>query len=243
MLDALQRGIATASVLARDVGASVTVVDAGVGKPTGNIATGPAMDGARFRRCFEEGRQAVREIDADLLVLGEMGIGNTTAAAAVAGALFGLAAEDWTGRGTGIGGAALRRKVEVVAAASRRAAGLPPLETLREVGGAEMAALAGAALEARLRSTPVVLDGFVVTSAVAALEAARPGVLDHCIAGHRSPEPGHALLLEKLAKEPLLDLGLRLGEGTGALAAVPLIRMAARAVTEVATFGEEGVPR
>ena len=243
MLDALRRGIATATVLAHDLGASVSVVDVGVGRPTGNIASEAAMDRARFAECFEEGRAAVRGLDADLLVLGEMGIGNTTPAAAVAAALFGRAPEDWTGRGTGIDDATWRHKAGVVARAVRRAAGLPPLATLRELGGAEMAALAGAALEARLRSLPIVLDGFVVTSAVAALEAARPGALDHCIAGHRSPEPGHALLLEKLGKEPLLDLGLRLGEGSGALAAVPLVRMAALGVTGVATFGEAGVPR
>lgn len=106
-----------------------------------------------------------------------------------------------------------------------------------------MAAIAGAVLEARLRRLPVVLDGFVVTAAVAALEVARPGTLDHCIAGHRSLEPGHQLLLEKLGKEPLLDLGLRLGEGTGALAAVPLLRIAARAVIDVATFEEWGLAR
>jgi nicotinate-nucleotide--dimethylbenzimidazole phosphoribosyltransferase len=96
-------------------------------------------------------------------------------------------------------------------------------------------------VEARMRRLPVVLDGFAATASAAPLELERPGALDHCVAGHRSPEPGHSLLLEKLGKEPLLDLGLRLGEGTGALAAVPLVRMAARAVTDVATFDEWGV--
>jgi nicotinate-nucleotide--dimethylbenzimidazole phosphoribosyltransferase len=106
-----------------------------------------------------------------------------------------------------------------------------------------MAAIAGAVVEARLHRIPVVLDGFVVTAAVAPLEVAAPGALDHCVAGHRSPEPGHQLLLEKLGKEPLLDLGLRLGEGSGALAAVPLIRMAARAVVDVPTFEEWSLAR
>ncbi|MDQ3953034.1 MAG: nicotinate-nucleotide--dimethylbenzimidazole phosphoribosyltransferase, partial [Actinomycetota bacterium] len=115
MLDALRRGIATATVLARDAGASVSVVDVGVGRPTGNIVTAPAMDPARFGACFEEGRAAVRGLDADLLVLGEMGIGNTTPAAAVAAALFGRAPEDWTGRGTGIDDATLGHKAAVVA--------------------------------------------------------------------------------------------------------------------------------
>lgn len=243
MLDALKSGVATATALAREIGASVDVVDAGVGRPTGNIAVEPALDGDRFVELFDKGRAAVRRLDADLLVVGEMGIGNTTAAAAVSASLFGLTADDWTGRGTGVDDGTLRRKIDVVHAARERAGRRGPLETLAELGGSEMACVAGAILEARLRRLPVVLDGFVVTAAAAPLELERPGALDHCIAGHRSPEPGHSLLLEKLGKEPLLDLGLRLGEGTGALAAVPLIRMATRAVNEVATFEEWGLDR
>jgi nicotinate-nucleotide--dimethylbenzimidazole phosphoribosyltransferase len=118
-----------------------------------------------------------------------------------------------------------------------------PLEVLLQVGGSELAAIAGALLEARRRSVPVLLDGFVVTAAAAALEAACPGALDHCLAGHCSGEPGHRLLLEKLGREPLLDLGMRLGEASGALAAVPLVRLAAACVTEVATFEEWGLTR
>lgn len=241
MLDSLRRGAATAPVLAADVGASVSVVDVGVRRPTGNIAVEPALSEARFTECWNAGRAAVRGLDTDLLVLGEMGIGNTTPAAATAAALFGRPPEDWTGRGTGVDDLTLRRKIEVVGRACARAGECSPLEVLRELGGSEMVALAGALLEARVRSIPVVLDGFVVTASAAALEAVRPGALDHCIAGHRSPEPGHSLLLEKLAKEPLLDLGMRLGEGSGALLAVPLVRMAAAAVTGVATFEEEGL--
>lgn len=243
MLRALRAGVATATVLAAEVGARVQVVDCGVGAPTGNLAVGPAMDEARFAASLELGRAAVAELDADLLILGEMGIGNTTAAAAVAATLFGLTPGDWTGRGTGVDDATLGRKIEVVRRARERVGSCGPVDVLRQLGGTEMAALAGAALEARLRSIPVVLDGFVVTASVAPLDAARPGALAHCIAGHRSPEPGHALLLEKLGMEPLLDLGLRLGEGSGALAAVPLLRMAARAVCDVATFGEWGLSR
>lgn len=241
VLDALQRGIATAPVLAAEVGATVTVVDAGVGRPTGNIAVEPAMDESRFAECWEMGRSAAADLDTDLLVCGEMGIGNTTSAAAVATALFGRTPEDWTGRGTGVDDATLSRKVDVVARACARVTGCAATDVLRELGGSELVAIAGAVVEARRRSIPVVLDGFVVTAAVAALEVQRAGALDHCTAGHRSPEPGHSLLLEKLGKEPLLDLALRLGEGSGALAAVPLIRMAARAVTGVSTFQEEGL--
>lgn len=243
MYEALRAGAATASAIAAEVGASVAVIDVGVARPTGNIVHEAAMDEERFERSFAEGRAAVRGIDADLLVVGEMGIGNTTSAAAVACALFGRAPEDWTGRGTGIDDATLQRKVDSVRAACGRVATADPIEILRELGGAEMAAIAGAVLEARLHRLPVILDGFVATAAVCALEAASPGALDHCIAGHRSPEPGHSLLLEKLGKDPLLDLGLRLGEGSGALAAIPLVRVAARAVTDVATFDEWGLGR
>jgi nicotinate-nucleotide--dimethylbenzimidazole phosphoribosyltransferase len=244
MLRALRAGVATASVMARGLGARLEVVDVGVGRPSGNIARETALTEGRFRECFEAGRRAVAGLaGADLLVLGEMGIANTTPAAAVSTALFGGQAEYWTGRGTGISDAAYVRKVAVVEAVRRRADGCGPLEVLRRAGGSELVAIAGAVLEARLRSIPAVLDGFVVTAACAALEVARPGALDHCLAGHCSGEPGHRLLLDKLGKLPLLDLGLRLGEGSGALAAVPLVKLAAACLTEVATFAEWGLPR
>ncbi len=244
MLRALRDGVATASVMARTIGAPVAVHDVGVGAPSGNLLREPALGEERFHRCLEAGRRAVAEIEADLLVLGEMGIANTTPAAAVCAALFGGPAEEWTGRGTGVDEATYARKVAVVDAARRRvgdAAG--PIEALRELGGAELVAIVGAAIEARRRSIPLVLDGFVVTAAVAPLEVARPGALDHCLAGHCSGEPGHRLLLDKLGKAPLLDLGLRLGEGSGALAAVPLVKLAAACVTDVATFKEWGLER
>jgi nicotinate-nucleotide--dimethylbenzimidazole phosphoribosyltransferase len=244
MLKALREGVATAAVLARQVGATLDVVDVGVGDPTGDLAREPALDPARFRRCLQAGRDAVAGLDADLLVLGEMGIGNTTAAAAVTAILLDLPAEAATGRGTGVDDAGLARKLAAVEAARRRVGGSGgPLEVLRQAGGAELAALAGAALEARLRRLPLVLDGFVVTAAVAPLGLLHPGALANAIAGHRSAEPGHTALLERLGLEPLLELGMRLGEGSGALAAVPLLRLAAAAVTEVATFDEWGLER
>ncbi len=243
MLRALRAGAATASVMARVLGVRLEVVDVGVGRPSGNIAREPALTEDRFRACFEAGRRAVADLGpSDLLVFGEMGIANTTPAATVSAALFGGPAEDWTGRGTGIDDPTYARKVTVVEMARRRAEGCGPLESLRQLGGSELVAIAGAVLEARLRSIPVVLDGFVVTAACAALEVARPGALDHCLAGHASGEPGHRRLLEKLGKPPLLDLGLRLGEGSGALAAIPLVSLAAACVTEVATFSEWGLP-
>lgn len=238
VLKALRDGAATACAISKSIGARLEVVDVGVGRPTANFAHEAALSEKRFVECFDAGRESVAGLDADLLVLGEMGIGNTTSAAAVAATLFGSPAEEWTGRGTGIDDTTLARKIEVVSHARSRVGNTQPLEVLRQVGGAELVAIAGAVVEARLRSIPVVLDGFVVTAAVAPLELTHTGALDHCVAGHISSEPGHRLLLEKLGKLPILELDLRLGEGSGALAAVPLIRLAAAAVTEVATFSE-----
>jgi nicotinate-nucleotide--dimethylbenzimidazole phosphoribosyltransferase len=244
MLEALRAGVATASVMCATLGVGLTVVDVGVGLPTGDITREPALDENRFDECWNAGRAAVSALDhPDLLVLGEMGIGNTTAAAAVCAVLFGGGADQWTGRGTGIDDSTLVRKTAAVEAARRRVEGESPLEVLRQVGGSELVAIAGAVVEARIRSIPVVLDGFVVSAACAALELAHPGALDHAIAGHCSAEPGHRLLLEKLGMMPILDLGLRLGEASGALAAVPLIELAARSVTDVATFEEWGLGR
>jgi nicotinate-nucleotide--dimethylbenzimidazole phosphoribosyltransferase len=244
MLRALQEGVATAAAMSRSVGADLHVVDVGVGDPTGNIAVEPAMSDARFRACFDAGREAVAKLECDLLIFGEMGIGNTTPAAAVAAALFGGPAEEWTGRGTGVDDETWSRKVAAVEAARARIpADASPLEILRQVGGAELAAIAGAMVEARARSIPVLLDGFVVTAAVAPLAVLQAGALDNCIAGHRSPEPGHSMLLDKLGLEPLLDLGMRLGEASGALAALPLVRLAATVVVDVATFEEWGLHR
>ena len=243
MVKALREGVATACVLARQVGATLEVVDVGVGVPTGDLTREPALDPARFRACVQAGRDAVAALDADLLVLGEMGIGNTTAAAAVTAILLGRSAEASTGRGTGVDDAGLARKRAAVAAARRRVGTAAPMEVLRQAGGAELAALAGAALEARLRRLPLVLDGFVVTAAMTPLELLRPGALANAVAGHRSAEPGHRALLERLGLRPLLELDLRLGEASGALAAVPLLRLAAAAVTEVATFADWGLQR
>jgi len=242
VLRALEDGVATAPAMARSLGASFNVIDVGVGRPTANLAVEPALSPERFEAAWAAGVDAVRSIDADLLVIGEMGIGNTTAAATVAATLFGGRVEGWVGRGTGIDDAGVARKAAVVARARDRVgAGADSLEVLRHVGGAELVAIAGAIVEARLVSLPVLLDGYVVTAAAAAVEVARPGALDHCWPGHLSPEPGHAALLQRLGRRPLLDLELRLGEGTGALAAVPLVRLAAAAVVDVATFAERGL--
>jgi nicotinate-nucleotide--dimethylbenzimidazole phosphoribosyltransferase len=244
MLAALEAGVATAAAMSRALGAGFLAVDVGVGAPTGDIRVAPALSSDRAEACVALGRDAVAEAaggGADLLVVGEMGIGNTTAAAAVCVAVLGGDAIDWTGRGTGVDDEGMARKIEAVRAASERVGDMPPLEALREAGGAELVAIAGAVVEARRRSLPVVLDGFVVGASVAPLHAARPGALDHCLAGHRSAEAGHDRLLAHLGMTPLLDLGFRLGEGSGALVAVPIVRLAAAAVTDVATFEEWGL--
>jgi nicotinate-nucleotide--dimethylbenzimidazole phosphoribosyltransferase len=238
MVKAIDEGVATVSAMARDVGASVRVVDVGVGVPTGNLMREPALTEERFAEALESGRDAVG--DTDLLALGEIGIGNTTSAAAVVTALLG---GDRVGPGSGAAGDRLERKRAVVDAAAARARDMDPVEILRQVGGAELVAMCGAVMEARRRSIPVVLDGFVVAAAVLPLHLLHPGALDHCVAGHRSAEPGHGRLLDELGLSPLLDLEMRLGEGSGAVAAIPLVRLAAASVRDVATFEEWGLER
>ncbi len=240
MLAAYRAGKSTISAFAAIAGATVEAIDVGVGRPTGDIRVEAALSAERFDEAVAAGRAAVEALDADLLVLGEMGIGNTTAAAAIAAALSGDDDVDvWVGRGTGVDDDGLARKREAVRAAVARIAGTTdPLEVLQEVGGAELVAITAAVVAARLRNLPVVLDGYVVTAAALPLSLVTAGALDHCLIGHCSAEPGHRMLVERLGKQPLLDLSMRLGEGSGAMAAVPLIAMACVGVTDVPTFGE-----
>lgn len=242
MLVAFRSRRSTLHALARAAGARVHVVDVGVGRPTANLRVEAAMTDDGFVAAFDAGRAAVRRLAAegcDLLALGEMGIGNTTSAAALCARLLGGEVAPWVGRGTGVGDHRYAAKVAVVEAACARTAALDdPVEIFRELGGHELAALAGAIVEARHAGIPVVLDGYVVGAAALPLWCLDPGAIAHCIAGHCSAEPGHRMLLDRLGLEPLLDLGLRLGEASGAMAAVPLVAMACRAVTEVPTFAE-----
>lgn len=244
MLAAYRAGRSTVSAFAAVAGATVDAVDVGVGRPTGDIRTEAALSPERFDECVMAGRSAVEALDADLLVVGEMGIGNTTTAAAVAAAIARLTDGDddpvaWVGRGTGVDDDGLRRKQEAVILALQRTQALTdPLEILRHLGGAELVAMAAAVVAARLRHLPVVLDGYVVTAAVLPLAVVRPDALAHCRPGHVSAEPGHRRAVERLGMRPLLDLGMRLGEGSGAIAAVPLVAMACAGVTEVPTFAE-----
>jgi len=242
MCHAVKQKQATVTAFAEHLGATVSLFDVGVGNPTGNLRLEAALDETRFTSAFETGRAAVTDSDADLLILGEMGIGNTTSAAAVAAAICGGNPASWAGPGTGVAGDQLIHKRAVVAEAVDRIADVTdPMEVLRQVGGAELVAMAGAAVEARRQSIPVLLDGYVVTAALLPLHETVPGSLDHVLAGHCSPEPGHRWLLERMGKVPLVDLGLRLGEGTGALAALPLLRLAIAGVLNVATFAEAGL--
>jgi nicotinate-nucleotide--dimethylbenzimidazole phosphoribosyltransferase len=239
MFSAYQQHQSTITAFARLAGATVTAIDVGIGRPTGDIRHEAALSPERFDELVETAFAAVADTECDLLVLGEMGIGNTTPSAAISAALAGGETAAWVGRGTGIDDEGLARKRAAVQEAVRRIAGVTdPLEILREVGGAEIVAIAAAAVAARHRSTPVVLDGYVVTSAVLPLTMLNPAALDHCTVGHCSAEPGHRKLLERLGKRPLLDLDMRLGEGSGAMAAVPLIAMACAGITEVPTFAE-----
>ncbi len=239
MLAATRQGKATINAFARSAGATVTAVDVGVGEPTGDMRVEAALSRERFDEITRIAFDAVDALDTDLLVLGELGIGNTTAAAAIAAAFAGGEATVWVGRGTGVDDDGLARKRAAVQESVRRIAGvIDPMEILREVGGSELVGMAAACVAARHRSIPVVLDGYICTSAMLPIHRANGAALDHCIVGHCSAEPGHRLLLDRLGKQPLLDLDMRLGEGSGAMAAVPLVRMACAGVVEVPTFDE-----
>jgi nicotinate-nucleotide--dimethylbenzimidazole phosphoribosyltransferase len=235
-------GGAAINQLCRVVDADLRVYEMNLETPTGDIVEEPAMSEEECAKAMAYGMMAV-EPSIDALAVGEMGIGNTTAAAALALALFGGEAAEWTGPGTGVAGAALEHKCRLVAAAAARHRGMArdPFDLLRRLGGLELAAIAGAIMAARLGRVPVVLDGFVATAAAAVLFAADRHALDHCLAAHLSPEPGHRLLLERLGMRPLLDLGMRLGEGSGATLALGLLKAAAACHAGMATFAEAGV--
>jgi nicotinate-nucleotide--dimethylbenzimidazole phosphoribosyltransferase len=209
---------------------------------TEDFTAGPAMTEAECVKAMAYGMMAVDD-GIDILALGEMGIANTTSAAALCHALFGGAAEDWVGRGTGIDDHSLKNKVEVVAAAVELHGpeATDPLDVLRRLGGLELAAIAGAVIAARMSRSPVLLDGYACTAAAAVLYAIDEKLLDHCQVAHRSTEPGHEKLLACLGKRALLDLDMRLGEASGAALALPLVKAACLCHAGMATFGEAGV--
>jgi nicotinate-nucleotide--dimethylbenzimidazole phosphoribosyltransferase len=240
MVKNFERGGAAINQLCRTFGIELGVTALDLDRPTADFTRGPAMSEAECLAAMSVGMQAA-EPGIDLLVVGEMGIGNTTPAAAICHALFGGQAAEWTGRGTGVDDAHLQIKIDVVGKGVAVNRTDDPLQVLCGVGGRELAAMAGAVLAARHQRVPVVLDGYVCTAAAAVLHAAVPGALDHCMVGHASVEPGHRKLIEKLGKRPLLDMDMRLGEGSGAALAVGLFRAAVACHTGMATFAEAGV--
>ncbi|MEM6464233.1 MAG: nicotinate-nucleotide--dimethylbenzimidazole phosphoribosyltransferase [Pseudomonadota bacterium] len=228
--------------IAHDLG--LKVFDLALEMPTGDITQEAALDERSCAATMAFGMESIAG-GTDLLCIGEMGIGNTTVAASIFYALYGGSAEEWTGPGTGARGEGLKRKIAAVEkAVSLHKTHLgDPLELLRRLGGREIAAMSGAILAARVEKIPVIIDGYVATAAAAVLHAANDTALDHCLIGHLSDEPGHRQALEKLGKEPLLSLRMRLGEGTGAALAAGIVKAAALCHSGMATFDQAGVSK
>lgn len=236
-----EHGGAAINQLAKTFGARMDVIALSLETPTADFTEGPAMSESEVVAALHAGWTSV-DPATDVLVTGEMGIGNTTAAAALAAALFGGGAGRWTGRGTGLDDAGLEAKRGVVseALALHGAAG-DALETLRRLGGREIAAMAGAIARARHLRIPVLLDGFICCAAAACLARTTEGALDHCIAAHVSAEAAHGEMLAELDLKPLLALELRLGEGSGAAVALGILKAAVACQSDMATFEEAGV--
>lgn len=259
MVAAFCAGGAAVNVLARHAGAEVVVVDVGVASDlppapgllqrkvrsgTANLLWGPAMSVDEARQALDVGASVAADAvagGARCLVTGDMGIGNTTASAALIAALTGRPPADLTGRGTGIDDSTLIRKMLIVEAAASRARVLSPLAALASIGGLEIAALAGFIVAGAAARVPIVVDGVIALAGLLAAAALAPACVDYCIAGHRSTEPAATAALEHLGLEPVLDLGMRLGEGTGAVLAVPVVQAAAKILREMATLDGAGV--
>ena len=244
MVENFAHGGAAINQLARAAGAELEVISLDLDRPTGDFTQEPAMSEADFLAAVSAGYDAVSE-DLDLVAFGEMGIGNTTPAAAIAAGLFGGEAEGWTGRGTGVDDEGLKRKVAAIAAGLKRHADAlaDPLRVAACLGGRELAAIFGATLAARHRNAPMLLDGFVCSAAVAPLARLHPQGLAHVLAAHVSAEAGHRRLLEALKLEPLFNLGMRLGEGSGACLAINIVRSALECHARMASFAEAGVSK
>ncbi len=240
MVANFEHGGAAINQLSRLHGASMQVHALDLDRPTADFTETAAMSEAEVVAAFATGWNAV-DPAADLLVVGEMGIGNTTSAAAIACALYGGTAPDWVGRGTGVDDAGLARKVAAVSAGVARHTPADPLQVLQRLGGREIAAMAGAMARAHDLRIVLILDGFIACSAAAVLQAEAPLALDHAVAGHLSAEAAHGRLLARLGKKPLLSLDLRLGEGSGAAVAMGVVRAAVACHSGMSTFAEAGV--
>ena len=250
-------------MLARQHGLALTVVDCGVareiapraalaGQPqlllrkvaagTQDASTGPAMSAAQCAQAIEVGREVVRGLPGNAVLLGEMGIGNTSVASLLLARLCGVSLDDCTGAGTGLDAAGVARKRAVLAQAlAVNADAVEPLDALAALGGFEVAALTGAVLQAALERRVIVVDGFITSAAVLVAARLQPHILQRCVFTHGSAEPGHALMLAQLGAQPLLNLGLRLGEGSGAALAWPLLESACAILREMASFEAAGV--
>lgn len=259
MVENFLAGGAAVSVLARQHGLALTVVDAGVARDiaprdglsvhkiapgTADASVGPAMTLAQCHAALQAGADVVRQLPGNALLLGEMGIGNTSSAALLMSRLTGAPLVQCVGRGTGLDDAGLQRKLAVLRKALKANASAPatqPVQVLAALGGFEIAMMCGAVLEAAAQNRVIVVDGFIATSAVLVAQAVQPLVLQRCVFAHQSDESGHARLLAWLGAQPLLHLGLRLGEGSGAALAWPLLGSACRILLEMASFADAGV--
>ncbi len=241
MVENFAAGGAAINQICKAYDLGLKVFELALDHPTPDICEEDAFDEKGCAATIAFGMEAISG-GVDLLCIGEMGIANTTVAAAIYHALYGGAAADWVGRGTGVDDAGLARKAEAVGVSVARIGGeRDPLEILRRLGGREIAAMLGAILAGRMERVPVIVDGFVATAAAAILFALRPDAIDHCLFAHRSAEAAHGAALQRLGKSPLLDLGLRLGEGSGAAIAAGLVKAAVAMHNGMATFAEAGV--
>jgi len=242
MVANFQNGGAAVNQICKSFDLGLKVFELALEVPTQDITQDAAMSEKDCAATFAYGMEAIAG-GCDLLCIGEMGIGNTTIAAALAHGLFGGKPEDWVGPGTGVDSEGVKRKADAVARAVKLHGSHlgDPLEVFRRLGGRELAAMAGAIMAARMEGIPVLLDGYVATAAAAVLYKADPSALDHCMAGHCSAEPAHKRLLEKIGKVPLLDLGMRLGEGSGAALAAAIVKAAVNCHNNMATFASAGV--
>lgn len=235
-------GGAAINQLTHVAGASLDVVALDLDQPTADFTQGPAMSEEETLSAMASGAAAIPD-GTDILLVGEMGIANTTAAAAVGLACLGGSAEDWVGPGTGVDAQGVSLKADVIRRGLEANTALMSsgFDVLCAVGGRELAAIAGAVLAARHRNIPVLLDGFISSASALPLLMDNASALDHCLISHRSKEPGHQMIIDKTGKAPIIDLGLRLGEGSGAATALPIIRAAVAAHSGMATFAEAGV--
>ncbi len=241
MVENFAAGGAAINQICRVNDLGLKVFDLAVAMPTPCITEEDALDEANCAATMAYGMEALAG-GIDLICLGEMGIGNTTVAAAVLNGLFGGSAEDWIGRGTGVDDEGLARKRDAVEKAVSRLRGeKDPLEVLRKIGGREIAAMAGLIIAARLQRVPLIVDGFVTTAAAAVVYAMNPQGLDHCLFSHVSAEAGHRKALAVMEKEALFDFGMRLGEGSGAALAAGIVKTAAETHAGMATFADAGV--